>query len=345
MARDLPAQDGKCVDSAPPLATRDREALGRLRGTNLNLLPILAAVLSTGSISKAARELSLTQPAVSQALRQLRVIFDDELLVMAGRVPLITERGQQILPPLRQLLGQTDSLLALTKPFDPEHEALNAKIVTADHICAMLTPELLALCQPYSARHRIEFVGSDIKRLQDLAQLDLVILPRPLAHRLGKAYHSLPLFEDRLVCIAARDNPLPQRLSPAEVKALPQLRFSLEEHLPISTHHLLMPAADLENSSAWTFESFIALSIAVAQSERIAIVPQTLARWSSRFADLRLIDIDGENRTQAIDAVWSNEVDAKRGHVWLREITAQASLRMTETLQATGHVRAPETSE
>lgn len=75
----------------------DHDLFQRLRRTNLNLLPILAAVLETGRIGQAARELNLTQPAVSQALRQLRTIFDDDLVVMAGRVPTLTDRTADII--------------------------------------------------------------------------------------------------------------------------------------------------------------------------------------------------------------------------------------------------------
>ena len=52
-----------------------------LANVDLNLLVVLDAVLSERSATKAAAKLHVTQSAVSNALRRLRTLFDDELVV------------------------------------------------------------------------------------------------------------------------------------------------------------------------------------------------------------------------------------------------------------------------
>ena len=56
-----------------------------LRQVDLNLLVACAALLREVSVTRAAAELHVTQPAMSQTLRRLRELFGDPLLVRAGQ--------------------------------------------------------------------------------------------------------------------------------------------------------------------------------------------------------------------------------------------------------------------
>ncbi|KAA0588447.1 DNA-binding transcriptional LysR family regulator [Azospirillum lipoferum] len=318
------------------LSLPNRELLLRLRRTNLNLLPILAAVLETRRIGQAARELNLTQPAVSQAIQQLRTIFGDELIVMAGRVPMLTERSAELIGPVKSLLADLDEMLSGARPFDPMVESMTARIVTADYITAILTPQMIEICDALHAPHRIEFVGIDIKRMHDLSQMDLVILPRALSRHLGKTHGSLELLDDRFVCIARAGSSLPETLGADRIRSLPQFKFSMDVHFPSNTHHLLTAAADLENDAAWAFEHYAVLGIAVAESERIAVVPEMLAKWLGRYAPLRIIEIDGEPRKFGLDVVWSPELESQRGHRWLRSLVMRAAQQAQQALGRVG---------
>mgnify|MGYP003494002548 CR=1 FL=1 len=48
---------------------------------DLNLLPIVIALYDESSVSRAAQVLGMSQPAVSMALRKLRVAYHDPLFV------------------------------------------------------------------------------------------------------------------------------------------------------------------------------------------------------------------------------------------------------------------------
>lgn len=218
-----------------------------------------------------------------------------------------------------------DQLLRDARAFDPDHEALSARIVTADYVCGLLTPPLLEICRDHAASHRVDFVGVDIKRMEDLSQIDMVILPRPLARRLGKTNGSMPVFEDRFVCIAASHSALPDRIVPDHLRSLPQLRFALDAHFPANTQHLISPATDWENEQGWAFESYTVLALTIAQSDRVAVVPALLARWISAMAPIRVIEIEGPARRFHLDAIWSAQCANRQSHRWLREIIARAA--------------------
>ena len=86
---------------------------------DLNLLPIAIALYDELSVSRAARQLDMSQPAVSKALRRLRETFDDALFVRgpSGIVP--TPRAHAIVRAARPHLQHLREDLLKGEPFDP----------------------------------------------------------------------------------------------------------------------------------------------------------------------------------------------------------------------------------
>ena len=80
----------------------------RLAGIDLNLLTSLDALLDQRSVTLAARRLGLTQPAVSHALRRLRDLLGDELLVRTAAGMRPTPRALELRPAVRAALDAAD---------------------------------------------------------------------------------------------------------------------------------------------------------------------------------------------------------------------------------------------
>lgn len=57
----------------------------QLRTVDLNLLTVFDAVMQEQNITRAAHSLGMSQPAVSNAVARLKVMFNDELFVRYGR--------------------------------------------------------------------------------------------------------------------------------------------------------------------------------------------------------------------------------------------------------------------
>ena len=88
-------------------------------GLNLNLLPVLDALLAERHVSRAGARLGLSQPAVSNALAQLRAVLGDPLFVRGPRGMVPTERALALAAPLRAALAQLEQGLGPSAPFDP----------------------------------------------------------------------------------------------------------------------------------------------------------------------------------------------------------------------------------
>src|SRR5687767_125378 len=89
-----------------------------LSSLDLNLLVALDALLSEASVGRAASRIGLSQPATSHALRRLREVIGDPLLVRVGARMQLTPRAQALRAPLREALDRVRGLF-VAEGFDP----------------------------------------------------------------------------------------------------------------------------------------------------------------------------------------------------------------------------------
>ena len=90
-----------------------------LKHPDLNLLPIAVALYDELSVSRAARQLGMSQPAVSKALRRLRETFDDALFVRGPNGIVPTPRAHAIVRAARPHLQHLQEDLLKGERFDP----------------------------------------------------------------------------------------------------------------------------------------------------------------------------------------------------------------------------------
>ncbi len=91
----------------------------RIAQFDLNLLEVFEAIYSEGGVSRAARHLNLSQPAVSHSLAKLRQAFGDELFVREGNRLVPTSMAREIVGPIREALRNFGFALTSAMQFDP----------------------------------------------------------------------------------------------------------------------------------------------------------------------------------------------------------------------------------
>lgn len=91
----------------------------RLQDVDLNLLVVFEHLLRLRTVSGTARELGLTQPAVSNALARLRRLFDDQLFVRSAKGMLPTPVAEDLAEPVAYALDALQSALNRKVEFDP----------------------------------------------------------------------------------------------------------------------------------------------------------------------------------------------------------------------------------
>jgi DNA-binding transcriptional LysR family regulator len=86
---------------------------------DLNLLPIALALYDELSVSRTAQKLGMSQPAVSMALRKLRVAFGDPLFIRAAKGITPTPRAHALVRAARPLLTRLQESVLAEEHFNP----------------------------------------------------------------------------------------------------------------------------------------------------------------------------------------------------------------------------------
>ena len=111
---------------------------------NVHLLQVLHALLTETSVSNAARRLNQSQPAVSTALRRLREITGDQLLVRSRNGMTPTERGQALLEPVKIALSQIEAIGSPQVRFEPLKSRRVFNFASPDYLNSILIGAIVA---------------------------------------------------------------------------------------------------------------------------------------------------------------------------------------------------------
>lgn len=141
----------------------------QLRNIDLNLLVVLDVLLKERSVTGAARQLHLTPSAVSHALRRLREVFGDELLIRDGRRMKPTVRAQGLAETLPRVLGQLERSLAGPAAFDAAASTRTFRLAAPDFVAALL-PRLLQDIGAAAPGVRVELAPFARSCIRDLAE-------------------------------------------------------------------------------------------------------------------------------------------------------------------------------
>lgn len=144
------------------------------------LLQLLLAVVETGSVTRAAERLGVTQSAVSHLLDKLRAITNDPLFVKSGRGIVATERAEKLAAQARELLSAMHGF-AQSDQFDAAAWRATITIAANDFQRDLLLPALMARLREQAPLLKLRVIPSDVPSLEMLRneRCQLVISPRP----------------------------------------------------------------------------------------------------------------------------------------------------------------------
>lgn len=179
---------------------------GRL---DLNLLVALDALLTERSVSLAADRLFLSQSATSSALGRLREYFGDELLVVKGRQMILTARAEELIEPVRAVLEQIRTTIAIAPPFDPATADRQVRIMASDYTTQVLLADAFAELERDAPNMRFEVQPMRTNPVESIERgyIDLLIT---IDFAVSTDHPSQLLFEDDYVVVGDAANPAMQ---------------------------------------------------------------------------------------------------------------------------------------
>jgi DNA-binding transcriptional LysR family regulator len=170
-------------------------------------LTTFAAVARHGSLTRAAAELHLSQPAVTQHIASLEEELACRLLDRHGRGVRLTEAGERLLAYCRKVEGAT---IDLRRELDDMRSGTigHLSVGAGLTICIFVLPGLLAQYRRSHPGIELHVRSGRTQQVVDMVldeQVDLGLVTSPVQHR---AIKTVPLYHDRMVIVARPDHPL-----------------------------------------------------------------------------------------------------------------------------------------
>jgi DNA-binding transcriptional LysR family regulator len=300
-----------------------------LSETDLNLLLVLSVVLEEQSVTRAARRLHVTAPAVSNSLARLRALLADPLVVRSGRGLVPTPLGHELLPRLRGVMAELSAIVEHGARFDPQSATRTFAVACSDVEQVGFVPVLAAR---FAKRlPRCQLAVTSIDQLQALggperAEVDVVIAP---ANAATPALHSALLYEDEAALVARRQHPqLRGALTRARFNALRHvdIRIALGERgVGNRAAEQLFASQGLVRDIAVTVPTFMSAVLLAASTDLVAGVPRRLARALEKSLPIRTYALPGRPLRFEMCAFWQKRTHDDAGSRYFRELLLEAA--------------------
>lgn len=293
------------------------------RNTDLNLLVALDALLAERNVTRAARRLNLSQPALSAQLARLRDLFGDPLFIPAQRGMVPTPRALELQEPLRRVLDDVRGVLVAGSRFDPAAARTTFRIAASDYTQqAVLLPLALA---PDTPGLRFAFRTIDAPNLATQMEEGAVDLALMVPETAPERLRMRVLFDERYVAIVRRDHP-------AIGATLDLDTFCALDHVIVSPRgggfvgptDAALAAHGRSRRVALSVPGFLIVPEIVARSGMIALVPERLARDAA--PRVRVFEPPVPVPGFSIAMVWHDRTADDPAQRWLRaRLVAEAA--------------------
>ncbi len=301
-----------------------------IANADLNLLKYLDVLLREKNVTRAAEQLGITQPAMSNGLKRLRSLFDDPLLVRTSEGMTATQRALELQPMVRQVLAQTEVLLSPDGQFRPADSKRVFRIMTSDYAEATLVPRLVRRLREEAPSVVLDFLTpSDVSYLDmEQGRVDMAI---NRFNEIPRSFHQVTLWKDAFSCLLNRDNPIaldfdldaylsaqhiwvsktgfgvgfgmnPERLGGLGWIDHALARIGKSRRISIFTRHYQMPA------------------LLAMNNDLVATLPSRVARMQAENPQLVIKKPPFEIPKFELKMAWSPLLHHNAAHRWLRRL-------------------------
>ena len=289
-----------------------------IRSVDLNLLPVLDALLRHRSATMAARELDMSQSALSSALARLRGLLGDELFVRTGRGLRPTPRASELAEPVAEILIQVRDRILQGEPFDP---ATSARVFTLAHTdvgAYVLWPRIVRAVRQAAPGVQLRLQVLDKTRLAIAlaeGQVDLALGSFP---NLPQSLFQKRLFDRRYVALVDRQHRLAGRtLSLQQFAQTPQIVVRGGSGIQDLIVQCLQQH-QLRRQDVIELPSYLMIPPMLAGSEFLAVMPGQLADAFMAQGPFARLELPMLTPVSTIRMYWHRRLQLDAGNQWLR---------------------------
>lgn len=291
-------------------------ALNRL---DLNLLHVFDTIYREGSLTRAAKSLHLTQPAVSHSLARLRDHFDDPLFTRQGNQMVPTPLARRFLESMRPGLNQVQSAVNQFHAFDPASQRKTYALGLRDVLESTFLPKLMNRLAPYPD---MEISSQRVARREMETQLAAgkldfaidVLLPVS-----NQTSHEL-LRQDRLVVMARKQHP-------AIRKGLTMDAYLSAKHVLVSSRSegpgledFALSRQGAQRDIRLRCQHYYAACRVVEASNLLLTMPETYAKIIAERAEVQVMAPPADMPSIDVHLYWHKAYEREPALMWFREL-------------------------
>lgn len=305
----------------------NESTLSQLASVNLNLLVPLMALLEERSVSRAADRVGLSQPAMSHALKKIRSLLGDELLVRQNSGMELTPRAVELITPLKQALHQAASLVG-SSGFDPATEKRTITLAMTTSTAFILVGRLSTLLAEHAPNMSLRIKTGNMTAANVFTDdgVDAVLISETLP-----APHARErLFDDRWLVIAspevARD-----RGAIDLIENEPHIVF--EDPVRRPRPYIALEEERIPYRVSIRLNDYMLVPHFVAQSVGVAFHRlQATAEFEGQL-ELVTREFPVPIQTIGVDLVWNPWLSDDPFKTWLRDMLFQAAEPLQQRYQ------------
>jgi DNA-binding transcriptional LysR family regulator len=299
-----------------------------LRLVDLNLLVVFDALMSERHVTRAAHKINISQPAMSNALRRLRLLFADELLVRTPSGMEPTPRALALVGPTQQALRQVTRIFDDDVTFDPRRSEHAFRLRLSDIHNWVVMPgvmERVGKQAPGVSFDTIHLQPSATVAALETDEVDLAI-STGLQH--STAIRSAPLYRDRLVCVFRSGHPL-ARL-PMTLSNFLKLRHLKVAQSPVDTRFIDDDLArrKLKRNIVLNVQHWLSAPHIVRRSDLVTAMWERMARGINADGALAIGKLPIGPVFTTFHLYWHRRNDNHAAHKWLRELISDAGRKL-----------------
>lgn len=302
---------------------------------DLNLLVYLDVLLREKNVTRAADQLGITQPAMSNSLRRLRDLFNDPLLIRTSQGMSPTQRAQELEPQVREILSNVEKAVQPAADFVPEDSDRLFRIMASDYAESTLIPNLLTQIRDSAPHIRLDILTPSDVTFQDVekGKVDMAI---NRFDYLPQSFHQVNVWRDNFACLMSEKNPAHED-------------FTLDSYL--AAHHIWVSKTGMgvgvgvspgdTQRLGWVDEALDAMgrkrtirvftrhyqvaTLLAEQPDLIATLPRQAALLHARYGGVVVKAPPFPIVPIELKMAWSPLLHHNPGHTWLRRLIVEVA--------------------
>jgi LysR family transcriptional activator of mexEF-oprN operon len=287
------------------------------RDFDLNLLRVFVVVASARSVTRAASQLYLTQPAVSAALRRLQAAVGAALFVRSGRGLILSQRGERLFASVRPMLEDMLNAALAPPTFDPATSERSVRLGLSDAMDGWLLAPLLRVLEHKAPHLRLISTPVQFRTVGEALASRSVDLAITVADELPASIRRQPLMHGSFVCV----------FDPKRVKLgtkISEREYFAHEHVIVSYNGdlrgIVEDLFEKQRRVRCSVSSFSHVGTIVEGSALLATVPVGIAQYIlSLQPKLRTAQLPFAMTGTAIELLWPSSNDDDDALRFVRE--------------------------